>query len=131
MNDHPTMTENEVSVVDLVSNAREAAMEAIAVYTGFDEDELGTEIPEITCIVQSIPPQLVNDVALAILGRFANCRGYDHSDPEARIYYADFDKVLAANIASATNIVMHNLREQQMRQADTQKRLMTGTLARH
>lgn len=117
----------DVSVVELVSQARESAMQALADYTGIEIEEL-FELPEIVTVMQSIPPQLVDNVGLATLGEFATRRGCEPNSDGARYWYRVFDKVIAANIAAATNLVLQNLREQQMRQAETQRKLSSGLL---
>lgn len=117
----------EISVVALVAQSREAVMQAIAEYTGFAVEDLW-EISEIVAVMQSIPPQLLTDVGLATLWQFAKDRGVEKDSDLARDFYAGFDKVIAANIAAATNFVLQQLREQHARQVDTQRKLSAGLL---
>lgn len=117
----------EISVVALVAQSREAVLKAISDYTGFAVEDLW-EISEIVAVIQSIPPQLVEDVGLATLGQFAKDRGVEKDSDLAQDFYAGFDKVLAANIAAATNIVLQQLREQHARQVETQRKLSAGLL---
>lgn len=117
----------EISVVALVAQSREAVMQAIAEYTGFAVEDLW-EISETVAVMQSIPPQLLTDVGLATLGQFAKDRGVEKDSDLAQDFYAGFDKVIAANIAAATNVVLQQLREQHARQVDTQRKLSAGLL---
>lgn len=120
--------EQPVSVVSVVSDAREAVMDLLSKTFGFDSMDLW-EVSEIIAVLQSIPPQLVEDVGIAILTDFLD-RHTVRGEKDRQNFLGVFDRVLAANIATATNIVMHNLREQQARQAEMEQRLRSGFLAR-
>lgn len=117
-----------ISIIEIVSQSREAVFAAVTECTDGGIDFLGN-IPEILAVLQSIPPQLLEDVGIAILEDFTDKRGTDIASDVGREFLISFDKVLAANIAAATNIVLQQLREQQVRQAEAQHKLRNGLLA--
>lgn len=127
MNDNAAPIEG-ISIVQAVAQSREAVFEIVMAVTGGDIDFLGY-IPEILAVLQSIPPQLLEDIGVATLQDFTTRRGVPLDGEESREYLIAFDKVLAANIAASINFVMQNIREQQAREHESQRRLQSGLLA--
>lgn len=132
------MNQNEeVSIVKLVGDAREAVIEQLAALLSDAPSAL--EMPETLAVMQSIPPQLVEEVALPIIRDVAMQRGVDLDQLSDADYLPEqsqgigalfkLDKVIAVNISTATNIILQQLQQQAQHRAQASQRLSQGILA--
>jgi hypothetical protein len=115
-----------VSIVDLISMGRHAAMTKLAAVQVPLTLPTDVGFPLTVSAMQGLPEEWMDELALPIFLRFFEDYGLDPAYTSDLDQVRQYDEVIAGGIRAAANAVMQNIQQQQQ----SRERLLSGTLAR-
>lgn len=119
-----------VSIVEVVTEARRTAVNTLCkLFEASTDDDLRDvmRFQDTLCLLQGMPNELVENVALPIIRQFFVDYDMEITNRADRVDVAMCDKLIAAGINAAVQAVMQQVRQEEaMRQQARQRLLHPG-----
>lgn len=119
-----------VSIVDIISEARRKAIKTLLDL--FEQEELVcvVQFQNTLCVLQGMPDELVENVALPIIREFFDDYALSLTSESDVADAGDFDQLIAAGINAAVQAVMQQVRHEEAARAQARNRLLNPGVLR-